>query len=314
MKRFENRFFIDKFLEEVKKRSPGSFVNNQIVIKYLMKEIPKPLQEFTMIDLQEYFVNIIDQQDIKKTSKNSKRYMLMSFFNYIQRTLLTYKIDFPNPVPSKKIYKFSTNLDDIAHVSDDELQILTLAQLKKILSYSFHDMGRRDFLLFGLAISCGARISEIRTIMTKDVNLENYSFQTGFIPGARKTTLHTNKGLLFFMPKGFVKYIDEYLESCPKCAKFLFPGYKGKPISRDTTQKILNAIRDKVGFHFTWHYFRKTLISERIKAGCPKWLSEGLVNHAPSDVQAKSYIKLKFNEKRDYYNRYFPYKNISFFK
>ncbi|KKN04240.1 hypothetical protein LCGC14_1099310, partial [marine sediment metagenome] len=50
------------------------------------------------------------------------------------------------------------------------------------------------------AFNSPERISEIRTIMTNDVNLKNCSFQTGFIPGARKTTLHTNKSLLFFFP------------------------------------------------------------------------------------------------------------------
>ncbi len=40
---FTNSFFRDKFLEEVKKRSPGSYVNNNLVIRDLLKEIPKPL-------------------------------------------------------------------------------------------------------------------------------------------------------------------------------------------------------------------------------------------------------------------------------
>lgn len=310
MVEFENRFFIDKYLDEVKKRSPGSFVNNQIVIKYLMKEIPKPLQEFTMIDIQDYLINFIDKKEIKKTSKNSIRYMLMSFFNYIQKTLLTYKIEFSNPVPSKKIYKFSTNVDDIVHVSDDELKILTLVQLKKILSYSFHDMGRRDFLLFGFAINSGARISEVRTIMTKDLNLENYSFQTGFILGSRKTTLHTNKGLLFFFPSDFAKYLKEYLNSCKKCEKFLFPGYKGKPISRDTTQKILDFVRKKMGFYFTWHFFRRSRITAMSKMGCPLIISEMLLNHAPSSVEGKSYIKLSIKEKKELYKKWNPYKKL----
>ena len=311
---FTNSFFRDNFLEEVKKRSPGSFVNNRIVIRDLMKEIPKPFQEFTMIDVQDYFINDIDKREIKKVSKNTKRYMLMSFFNYIQKTLLAYGIEFSNPIPSKKIFKFSTNLEDISHVSDDELKILTLEQIKKILAHVYHDFKLRDFILVGLAICSGARISEIRTIMKKDIDLETHSFQTGFMLGARKTTLHTNKGLLFFFPSGFTKYIQEYLESCNKCEKYLFPGYKDNCLSRPQTQNILVRIREKVGFHFTWHYFRRTLISERIKKGCPKWLSEGLTNHAPSDVQAKSYIKLKFSEKKEFYNQYFPYFPISYFK
>ena len=238
----------------------------------------------------------------------------MSFFNYIQKTLLAYSIDFSNPVPSKKIFKFSTNLDDISYVSDGELKVVTVAQIKKIMDYIYTHLNRRDFILFGLDICTGARISEIRTIMKKDINLENNSFQTGFIPGARKTTLHTNKGLLFFFPPKFSHYIEEYLESCSKCEKWLFPGYKEKALSRPQVQNLLVKIRNKLGFHFSWHYFRRTIISERMKLGCEKWLSEGLTNHAPSDVQSKSYIKLKFHERQAYYMKYFPYSKISYFK
>ena len=310
---FTNSFFREKFLEEVKKRSPGSYINNKLVIRDLIKEIPKPFTEFSMIDMQNYFLEVIDNQKLKKTSKNSKRYMLMSFFNFIQKTLLAYKIEFSNPVPSKKIFKFATNLDDISHVSDEELKLLTINQLIKILDYTYNERDNlRDFILFGLDITSGARISEIRTIMTKDVNLKNCSFQTGFIPGARKTTLHTNKSLLFFFPIGFKKYIKRYLWIVQD-EKYLFPGYKNNCLSRDSAQKILDKVRKKTKIKFTWHYFRRTIISMRIKKGCPKWLSKGLANHAPSDVQEKSYIKLSIKEKRAYYKKYFPFGKISYF-
>lgn len=319
--KFTNRFFIDNFLEEVKKRSPGSFINNQIVIRDLIKEIPKPFQEFSMIDIQDYFIRIIDKKtirdteiNIKKNSKNTKRYILMSFFNYIQKTLLAYGIEFSNPVPSKKIFKFSTNLEDISHVSDDELKIVTIEQIKKILTYVYHDFKLRDFILFGLTICSGARISEIRSIMKKDINLETHSFQTGFIPGARKTSLHTNKGLLFFFPSGFTKYIEIYLESCPKCDKWLFPGYKDNCLSRPHAQNLLFKIREKIDIYFTWHYFRRSRITAMSKNGCPLVISELLLNHIPSSVEGKHYIKLSVKEKRELYDKWDPYKNISYFR
>ena len=312
--KFTNEFFIEPYLKEMEKLSPGSFSNNKHSIKALVKDLPKPLMEIKMRDMQNYFINHIDSQEIKKTTKNTKRYILMSFFNYIQRTLLSYDVEYSNPVPSKKIYKFSTNTDDITRISDEELKVLTLVQIKKILAYTFHDLGLRNFILVGLIIATGARISEIRTLMVKDLNLENNSFQTGFIPGARKTSLSTKKGLLFFFPSGFAKYIQEYLDNCKKCETWLFSGYFGSCLSRSGVQEILIKIRKSVNFYFSWHYFRKTIITERTKLGCEKWLSEGLANHAPSDVQAKSYVKLKFKEKQSFFNKYFPYTSITYFK
>jgi integrase len=313
MEKLNNEYFIKAYLEEVAKRSPGSYANNVLIIRDLTKNIEKPFLEMSMMDIQNYLITIIDKQEIKKSTKNSRRYMLKAFFDYIQKTMLLYKVDFKNPVPNKKIFKFTTNLDDIGYVADSELQILSLEELNKILIYCKKKLSLRDLVLILLVVVTGARISEIRTILRKDVTLDEYYFQTGFVPGARKTTLHTNKGLLFFFPKTIHEILRHYMYSCEKCDKWLFPGYMDKPLSRTMVQSIISKIRKEVGIHFTWHYFRRTLISERIKKGCPKWLSEGLANHAPSDVEAKSYIKLTIKDKRNYYRKYFPYKKITYF-
>lgn len=311
---FTNSFFREKFLEEVKKRSPGSYVNNKLAIRDLIREIPKPFTEFRMIDIQHYFLDFIDKKtigeseiSIKKTTKNTKRYMIMSFFNFIKKTLLLYDIEFSNPVPSKKIFKFSTNEDDISLVSDEDLKILNIKQLIKILNYTYNNI--RDFILFGLAIFSASRISEIRTIMIKHINLKNCSFQTGFIPGARKSTLHTGKGLLFFFPLGFKKYVKRYLDTLPN-EKYLFPGYKNNCLSRDAVQKILTNVRKKTKVKFTWHTFRRSHITAMSNKGCPLVISEFLLNHAPSSVEGKSYIKLSIKEKRKFYDKYDPYKKI----
>lgn len=313
MVKLNNDYFIDAYLEEVKKRSPGSFANNKLIIKNLTNYIEKSFQDINMIDMQSYLINVIDKKDIKKSTKNSKRYMLKAFFNFIQRILLSYNVEFHNPIPSKKLYRFTTNLDDIEYIEDSELKVLTIAQIEIILNYCKDFLELRDFVLIGLDICSGARISEIRTIMRKDINLKKCQFQTGFIPGARKTTLHTGKGLLFFFPLSFAKYIQKYLESCNKCDKWLFPGYKTNPLSRSMVQDIITKIRKGADIHFTWHFFRRTIITERKKMGCEQWLSEGLSNHAPSSVQERSYIKLTIKEKQGYYNQFFPYKNISYF-
>ena len=313
MENLTNEYFITSYLEEVGKRSPGSHANNKLALQHFTESIKKPFLDITMIDIQGYLINTIDKKEIKKTTKNTIRYLLRAFFNYIQKTMLLYKFEFNNPVPSKKIYNFTTNLDDIEYVIDSELEVLKIEQLTAILDYCKNNLKLRDFVLIALSMCSGPRISEMRTIRIKDINFEECYFQTGFIPGARKTSLHTNKGLLFFFPKPFVKYIKEYLKSCEKCNMWLFPGYNNKPLSRSGAQKIITEIRESVKFHFTWHYFRRTLITERRKIGCPKELSEGLANHAPSSVQEKSYIKLTIKEKQGYYEQYFPFNSISYF-
>ena len=310
MEELTNKYFITSYLEEVSKRSMGSFNNNKHIIRDLTNHIKKPVQEITMIDIQVYFINIIDKKEIKKSTKNTIRYALKAFFNYIQRILLSYNINYANPVLSKKVFQFSTNLEDIGYVVDSTLQILTIEQIKKILNYCKKNRPLRDFILAALTIFCGSRISEIRTIRTKDINIKECYFQTGFISGARKTTLHTNMGLLFFFPKVFLPYLQLYINSCQKCEKWLFPGYNKNPLSRSTVQDIISHIRTDLGFHFTWHYFRKTRITEMTKMGCSLEIREMLHNHAPSSVEGKSYIKLSIKEKQNLYNKWDPYKKI----
>lgn len=314
MENLTNDYFIASYLEEIGKRSPGSFNNNRLIIRELTKYVEKPFQNISMVDMQNYLINVIDKKDIKKSTKNTKRYMLKAFFNYIVRILLSYKIEYHNPVPSKKLYRFSTNLDDIEYVEDIELNILTIDQIKKILNYCKNKLSLRDFILVGLAVCTGMRISEDRTVLRKDINLKEYNLQTGFILGARKTTLHTGKGLLFFFPPSFAKYVQEYIESCDKCDKWLFPGYCGNHLSRSATQDMVSTIRKGVDFHFTWHDFRRTLITELSKMGCSLEIRELLLNHAPSSVESKSYLKLSIKEKQSYYLQYFPYSSISYFK
>lgn len=310
MENLTNEFFITSYLDEVKKRSPGSFANNRLMIQNFTNYTKKPFLDVTMIDLQNYLINHIDKKSVKKSSKNTIRYMLKAFFNYIKKTLLMYNIDYNNPVPSKKLFKFTTNLDDIEHIEDAELKVLKIHQLQKILNYCKKTFGLRVFVMVGIAIFCGCRISEIRTIRKKDINLKECFFQTGFVPGSRKTTLHTNKGLLFFFPKVFAKFVQEYLESCDKCIEWVFPGYKDEPLSRAMVQDIVNTIRKGVTIHFTWHYFRKSRITEMTKMGCSLEIREMLMNHAPSSVEGKSYVKLSIKEKKKLYNKWDPYKKL----
>ena len=73
-------------------------------------------------------------------------------------------------------------------------------------------------------------------------------------------------------------------------------------------------IRLKVGFYFTWHTFRRSRITEMSKMGCSTSISELLLNHIPSSVEGKHYIKLSVREKRKFYDKYDPYKKNQFFK
>ena len=198
--------------------------------------------------------------------------------------------------------------------SKKKLKVLSVEQIRKILEYTFRYRSLRDFILVGLITCTGARISEIRTILVDDLHLYEGFFETGFIKGARKTTLTKGEGLLFFFPYGFIRLLETYLDEYD-CSRYLFSGqHKDRPLSHEATGKVCREIRNKCHIYFSWHYFRRSIITERMKLGCPLWVSEGLMNHAPSSVEAENYIKLEIEERRNLYDEYFPYKEIRFYK
>ncbi len=317
MTEITDSFLMSSYLKEVKKRSDGTFENSKVILGQFFRYIEqtrgkKSIKDITMLDVRDFFVEYLDVRPLKIATKNVKRFMLTSFFNYIQKVYLASDITFSNPVPNSKIYNFTKKDDDIKRYSKTELKILSQAQLSKILDFVYNNMTLRDFVLILLITCTGARISEIRTILIDDVNIDRNFFETGFIKNARKSTLYKGQGLIFFFPNAIKKYLRQYLDNRDKTSKWLFPGYLGKSFSQSAANGIYYYITKKIGIKFTWHWFRKTIITERMEINCPLWTSEGLMNHASSSVEGESYIKLSVEKKFKLYLKYFPYKKVKY--
>ncbi|GAI80979.1 unnamed protein product, partial [marine sediment metagenome] len=111
---------ISDYLLEVFKRSTPSYRNQKIVLLNLLNYLNKNLEKITMIDIKRYFDEIIDKRTNKKNHKpisiNSKeayRSYLSSFFDYVIGRFLEDNIEYRNPVPNKRIYKFTRYESDI---------------------------------------------------------------------------------------------------------------------------------------------------------------------------------------------------------
>jgi integrase len=218
-----------------------------------------------------------------------------------------------NPVPSKKIFQFTKKSTDIKRFSQIALKILSKKQIDEILKYAEENMDLRSLTILLLEVFTGARISEVRTILREDVHLDERFFETGFTIDARKSTLNKASGLIFFYPEILTPYLKAY-ERTLENSQWYFPGYSDAPLSSTSARKIYVKIRKEIGVYFSFHYFRRSLITERRKIGCPEDVSEGLMCHNSSSVEGESYVKLTVKEKRDLYDKYDPYKNLGFFK
>ncbi len=311
--RKENLYYVNSYLNEVKKRSNDSYRNHKSVLNYFFQEIDKKIPDITMIDVRNYFDDYLDKRDIKLDSKETYRSVLMSFFYYVQALLLNQKIEFRNPVPIKRVYQFTQKDTDIKKQSEKEDEILSKEQLEMILDYCKKNLRRRDFILFGLIACTGARISEIRTIKTKDVDLEERYFETGFIKGARKSTYRQNKALLFFFTEKFMIYLKNYILTLKDKKNWLFTSNKKGYLSNTQCYFIKKKIIKKLGFEFTFHSFRRAIITYYTKNNISSEVREMLMNHKSSSIEGEHYLKLSIEEKRDLYDKFFPYYEISYF-
>lgn len=298
---------LNKYLKEVKKRSMGAWRNQDSAIKKFLEYRVKDFKDITTIDVIEYFDEIIDEMDLKLSSKETYRSYLQSFFYYVQAIYLSVGINFVNPVPIKKIYSFTKKENDFEKISKINGKIFTNEELLEILEISKkQDQKYRDFIVFGILISSGMRISEALTTKVENIDLDERTIQTGFIKDARKS----NKTLLFFFRERFKPYLKRYIQYLNDKSEWLFPGQK----------EYLNSssFRDYVGIKYgkkyrKFHKFRGTLITNYKKNGCSLDDREILMNHKPTSMQGGHYVKLSISERRDLYDKYFPYKDFPYF-
>jgi len=306
----ENRFYINSYLFEIRKRTTSTY--QDVIIKKFLNYINKTVHEVKKIDVINFFKDVLDNENISYASKNTYRAGLKSFFYYVEALIIDKFPDFTNPVPNNRIYRFSQNETDVKRKSERNEKMLSKAQLMKILDFCKKNFSKKVFIFFALATCTGARDAELRSIRINDVNIKERYFETGFEHGARKSTLKSKESLLFFFPENFGIYLENYLHSQKK-KKYLFSTkentFPGKNFSIYYYRKMSNALN----FKFSMHFFRHSLITHLKKNKCPRDEREMLLNHSASSTQARYYEHLTIHEKREIYDRYFPYYKIPYF-
>lgn len=313
-----NYYYVNSYLAEVKKRSDGAYRNHKSALKSLFENIDKPVHEIYMWDIIDYFKDVLNPKDVKHNYKETRRSYLKSFFEYVRGQLAAKKVNYTNPVPNHQIYKFLKRESDIKKKSEKNEKLLSKHQILEILEFCKKNFTRskKVFIYFGLCVSTGARFSEIRTMRIEDVNLKERFFETGFEKNAMKSTMRSDESLMFFFTKTFKIYLENYMIPLQeKNQKYLFPSpnKKESPISNYPIQYYYEKIRNILGFHFSMHHFRHSMITHLKRNGCSLEDREMLLNHTPSSVQGKHYEHDEIEEKRAVFDKYFPYYSFPYF-
>lgn len=294
---------IDDYLQEVEKRSHGSYRNQKIHIIDCLNFINKPLEKITILDVKNYLKFLDNKISIKYNSKTTYRSHLTSFFKYYKKVNIETNPNYLNPVPDKDIFDFRKTENDFKKISDKNSEKFSRKELTTILRLS-KKRSSRDFIVFMILIFTGMRISEALTIKISYINLKKRFIETGDVKDARKS----NKSLLFFIPEFSIPFLEQYMMNMKKKTIWLFPG-RSSFLNKNSWYKLFKNHYPKI--YSKSQKFRKTIVSEYVKNGCEVALAEILTNHTPTSLTAEYYLKLEPEEKRDLYDKFFPYYNFA---
>ncbi len=209
----------------------------------------------------------------------------------------------------KSFYKFlyiydyiPTNpLEDVQlpHYEKPLPKALTFEEVQRILNCvdtSSH-LGFRDRVMLELMYATGMRISEVLSLKTLDVSLENkYVRVVGKGNKERIIPFYSRVGDLLS------EYLNSVHSKISKGKPYLFPNYKGDKMSRIGAWKIIKNYASKVGLSHKVHphVFRHTFATHMLLGGCDIRTLQELLGHS-SIITTERYLKVSLSQVYEVY-------------
>ncbi|MBE6350865.1 MAG: tyrosine recombinase [Spirochaetaceae bacterium] len=163
-------------------------------------------------------------------------------------------------------------------------------------------LGLRDKALFELIYSCGLRISEVSTLLLKNVHLDEKIL---WVLGKG------NKERLVPFGERACQFITQWLvEGRPKIVKqksvpTLFVNYQAKPLSRKGIWKRFQELELRSGVTAKVHTLRHSFATHLLAGGADLRSVQALLGH--SDLATTQiYTHIDNEQLRNYYTHYFP--------
>lgn len=297
LNKLTNEDLIEKYLSYFK-HSNQSMATRKSAINYFIKKFgfKKNLLDIEKKNLIDYFNYLNQSNELSLSSKRLKWTILKNFIefcndyyeNIIEKAIILPKFT----IKWKLIHKDSNSNKDV---------VATETELKQILDY-FEITSNRNYLIFKIFTETGMRIGELENIDYDNIDTEKRIIETKGKTGKKAyyITKRTNERMKYFI--GNRRKLN--LET-----KALFLSSHLKRMSKRNIQKILcNAVKHlKIEKEITAHTFRRTINTYRKKMGCSLEDRKVLLNQKVSDVNFESYVKLKYNDFIELYDKWYPY-------
>jgi integrase len=301
---------IEEILENylhMKEYSPGLVRNLKSYLHRFFEQVPKHPLEVKLADWLD-FARFLNTQDMCFASKKTYRASLKVFFDYVEFLAASENLNFRNPIPKLEYSRLNPDTPNTQREKRDrQKKYIPDEILSKILDVA---RGRNfgSYLMFLLLMHCGMRALEMLTIKRSDIHLEERWLETGLEPGARKSNKLGTRRIVYFFPESVKFALKQYLVFAPK-SEWLFPAKQkcGDHLCINALHARINRLAQNIDFHFSTHWFRKTLNTNRkYRMKCSKEDRQKLLNHLIRDA-IECYDEAEILTLRNIYDEFHPY-------
>ncbi len=296
----KNEEIIEKYLYRYR-HSPQSIKTRKYNLNYFFNKkyfgYSGHIFEIDKRSLMDYFDYLNHLETISLRTKKMKWTILRTLLEFCMEYYDDFMIKIPkNSIRWQNIHKEPVTNKDI---------VMTKEEVKKILTF-LKNNHYTYYLIFRVFAETGMRKGELIAIDYDKVDLKKRYIDTKGKTGKK----------VYYLSKDLCNHLDVYLEERKLKnveTKVLFLSNNLKRFSNRPFNLYLKTVLNKLRIkkNITCHTFRKSLNTFRKLMDCPKEDRKILINHKTKDINVNAYVKLKYNEYLDLYDKWYPYSNLN---
>jgi site-specific recombinase XerD len=225
------------------------------------------------------WLSSLEEQELKPRTIHLKLSALKSFYRYCMEENIIKK----NPTQSIHTPK----KDDSLPYYLSKRQVALLQELTKGHS--------RNRAIVEALYTTGVRVSELLQIQLEDIKWE-----------ARQIWIRKgkgNKGRFVFFTHDCAERLKTYIQQRKKESIYLFPGNKGRHLSRILVERRFQEFTKALGFKVVPHTLRHTFAAHLAEKNMPQSYIQELLGHANFN-STRIYTRLNEEDRKKQYDRY----------
>ena len=281
-----------KYCEIQKRLDAKTLKAYKIDLTQFMKEInTENFIDITPSMLENFIANLHTKYKPKTVKR--KIASIKALFHYFEYRDLIEK----NPFNKLQIkFRESITLPKIIPLNYIEAILSTIYDSKVSAKTKFQQRNAlRDVAVIELLFATGMRISELCSLGSNDINLDNGTILI-FGKGSKERMLQIGNVEVINILK---EYHADFLRECENCGHF-FANQSGNPLSDQTVRRMINKYTElaSVNLHITPHMFRHTFATSLLEADVDIRYIQKMLGHSSINI-TEIYTHVAMARQRD---------------